>query len=348
MPVLDFARLGPCAGGAGASSSEEEETDDEEEEAVVKEVESGDTDLLDLWQLWDTELAFAHSAEKRAASEIALMNLLMAKHGQAEVPTAAVDVEKETSLNCASASVSTSKATGPRPIKGQPVNSVVKDNKGHGSAGLAFASCFHCGGTCSGPCEFSSVSNPFAVGGAVNIASTAATTATVSKEAAAAAAKASPSPTKKRKAAPSVAEMLMFQLDSLASDTLLAPTKASQPPSQPAPPQEQPTLRDPRPGALRNGGGSGLDLLSHLEYGEPTPYLDLIQDDAKAPPSTLGKQTKLVDGPGLATLRAEGEARRLAKQEEMQAKRAASPAKFAKGRRKPGGASPVPAQIAVH
>ena len=34
VPVLDFARLGPCAGGAGASSSEEEETDDEEEEAV--------------------------------------------------------------------------------------------------------------------------------------------------------------------------------------------------------------------------------------------------------------------------------------------------------------------------
>ena len=31
VPVLDFARLGPCAGGAGASSSEEEETDDEEE-----------------------------------------------------------------------------------------------------------------------------------------------------------------------------------------------------------------------------------------------------------------------------------------------------------------------------
>ena len=45
-----------------------------------------DADLMDLWNLWETELKSSHSAEYRAAKEQELMKLLMARHSVVAKP----------------------------------------------------------------------------------------------------------------------------------------------------------------------------------------------------------------------------------------------------------------------
>jgi hypothetical protein len=333
VPPLDFGELGPCAGGAGYSSGEEEEDEDEDlEEFLSKEVADGDeneeaspdeaTDLCHLWKLWETELALAHSAEKRKASEVELMKLLMARH-VSEIPREMI-IQEQASLKQATP------------------QAVSKSTKTKEYSKEVMPTCDHCGGTCDGPCEFAKIANPFAAGGAVT---TDASTSDASSTSSASGAPRPEAAMKKRQAAPSVAELLMQQLDTLASESSSLQPAAAQDargPSSPALPNHEPShqpaaspppkakdqtsLRDPRPGAA----------LARLAAAEDEPT---SADDAKPPLPA--------DGPSLAELRAEGEARRQAKQLEREAKRSASPA-LNKGHRKAIGASPSPAPIAAY
>lgn len=298
---------------------------------------------MDLWNLWDTELSSSQSAEKRAAKEIELMKLLMERHGVVAKPA---------------------KKPPRKPLVAAQPSAISNP-------------CTFCGGNCDGPCEFAG-RNPFAAGGSMI------------SNAELAEAGQSPSPgklaaAKKRQAAPSVAEMLMQQLDALESDSLIAdqPTPAqthadahvhaqhaassslSSTPAAPPPPHHHSNylaIKSSNAAAAGGASGGGADFLSRLasvEGGEPelrapsgaaiAAAQAALHDTSTPMKRKLAKHgTPAAAGgsPGLATLRAAGEARRKEKQRNMEAKKSASPMnKPVGGRRKPTG---TPQQVVAY